>query len=345
MSHTFEHNKLPCNEETVEISKGKKSCKVINFTVHCNGSDIGNGVGIGNGNLNGGGGGCGCGGDGGQTGITGITGITGNTGDGPVCDSKCNLICEQIYLEQTASPVTVSRIGQEITWRFRATNVSGRRILGALVISSSLLGTIFLSDTGIDSGQTITVVRKITLDQEYSQSNPLTSVAFVAAGLPTGIPGNYTPGTRVSPIVVASVYINLPQLELIGNLNVLVGDTGNDIRLQLTVTNTGNLAVTFFSANLSDIFVGQDDQECTPVIEEVGSPFIVEDKQLILTSPQIGSGQSLSVTLIASNCPACLQCCIGSVLPLGCLIEYSYNAEQGPTVDEAIRVSVNTVIA
>lgn len=333
MSRPSKYNKLPCKEDSKVISE--KSGKTINFIVHCNGSDIGNGVGIGNGNLNGGGGGCG--GDCGQSGHTGYTGTSGGTGDdGPVCDSRCNLVCEQVYLQQSVSPTSVSRIGQELTWTLTATNVSGKRISGALVISSSLFGTVLLTDRGLNPGQTVTFIYKMTVKQEDIKSNNLSSVAYVAVGIPTGTPGRYDPGTRVSPVVVTNVYVNLPDLDLIGNIIATQTETGQDVRLELTLNNVGSLPIRFFGANLSNIFV-----ECTPVIEGLDSPFrITEDKQLLLTRRPLLPGESLSVTVVSTNCPNCVECCLGGFPPQRCSIDYRYHAEQGPIVNSSITISV-----
>ena len=69
------YNKKDDKKNDKDDKKKAEYGQQINFTVHCNGSDIGNGVGIGNGNLNGC---CSCG-----------TGSTGSTGSEPiVCDSK-----------------------------------------------------------------------------------------------------------------------------------------------------------------------------------------------------------------------------------------------------------------
>lgn len=332
----LEDNTQICKQETTEDSK--KKGKVINFVVHCNGSNIGNGMGIGNGNMNGGGGGCGCaGGQTGMTGQTGQTGITGTTGQtGMVCDAGCNAVCEQIYLEQTANPSSVSRLGQVITWTFKATNVSGTMIPGPIVISSSLLGTIFLTDRGFGAGETITVSTKLTLNQQNAQSPSLSSVAYAATGVPTGIPDRFTPGTRLSPVVVTAVFVNLPSADLIGNIEVTTTPNGENIKLTLTVKNTGSLDITSFIADLSPIFI----KGCNPTIGLVGSPFRIGDnKQLILTT-SLTVGGSASVVVTANNCPACQECCIGDFSSSSCPVDYRYHAEQGPDVTQSIRVPI-----
>lgn len=105
-------------------------------------------------------------------------------------------------------------------------------------------------------------------DYENSVHNPLSNVAYVALGVRTGVPGEFTAGTRISSVVVTNLYINLPELDLVGTLFVERLETGRNIRLNLTLKNTGSLSVDFFRVNLTDIFVG-----CTPVIEQLGSPF------------------------------------------------------------------------
>jgi len=134
-----------------------------------------------------------------------MSGETGMTGD-MVCNA-CNLICEQIYLEQIVNPTSVSAVGKELTWTFKATNISGTRIIKPLVITLSYLGTLFLTDKGIDAGETLTITNTKAVEAGDVTVNPLTSVAFVSYGIPTGIPGHYNPGTRISPVVVTKVDI------------------------------------------------------------------------------------------------------------------------------------------
>lgn len=344
MLRPSKYDRLHSKENHKDDSKHiEKSGKTINFIVHCNGSNIGNGVGIGNGNLNGGGGGSGDCDQSGNTGNTGNTGYTGSSGDdGPVCDSRCNLVCEQVYLQQTVSPSSVSRIGQELTWTLTATNISGKRISGALVVSSSLFGTVLLTDRGLNPGETVTVVYKMTLEQGDFQSNNLSSVAYVAVGIPTGTPGRYDPGTRVSPVVVTNVYVNLPELDLIGNIIATQTETGKDVRLELTLKNVGSLPIRFFDANLANIFV-----DCTPVIEGLNSPFrITEDKQLLLIRHPLLPEESLAVAVVSTNCLNCLnclncvECCLGDFPPQRCSIDYRYNSEQGPIMTNSITIPV-----
>ena len=185
------------------MGEKQKKNRGVKVTLNCNGSNVGNGVGIGNGNFNGGGGSSECGGEtGGYTGYTGYTGTTG--GDQLICDSRCNLLCEQIYLEQLVSPHSVSRIGQELQFTFRVTNVSGKTITNPVVISSSLLGSIFVTDRGFDAGQTITINRNYLLKSKDLRQSTITSVAYAAYGIAIR-PGGYNPGERISPIVVAIV--------------------------------------------------------------------------------------------------------------------------------------------
>ncbi len=314
-------NKCPRKELFDEYSN-TNGAKITNFIVHCNGSNIGNGVGIGNGNLNGG-----AGGNGNSSG-----GSSGGTG-GDVCSAECNKVCEQIYLVQSTNIYSVSRIGQQIIWTWKATNISGKRIDSALVISSSLFGTIFLTDRGIDAGETIKVSRTITVDQD--NYNSLSSVAYVALGVATGVPGHYESGTRISQVVVNSIYVNLPELELIGTIFFTQFNSTRNIRLNLTLKNTGSLSIDFFLANLSDIFTN-----CTPVIEELGSPFrINENKRLLLVGHPLNANESISVSLVANDCPNCEQCCLTSQ---SCPIEYLFRTLQGPIVRQSITVPVRS---
>lgn len=270
--------------EDIEIPK-KAGIKI---SFNCNGSNIGNGVGIGNGNLNGGGGGGCCGGNNGQSGNTGSTGETGPN----VCPNACNLVCEQVYLEQTTDTFSVSKIGQPVVFTFKSTNISGADINSPLVITSSLFGTFFLTEEGLKSGQTLTTVHRYFAKREDFEAGSITSAAFVSLGVSTGIPGQFTPGVRVSPVVTAFVQVVLPNLDVSAVLTV---GTHND--LKLTFKNIGTLDIVNISANLEQIFAG-----CTPtLVNPIGNPFTLGNKTLNFTGT-LAPGGSLSVEVIGSKC-------------------------------------------
>lgn len=203
-----QHHKKNNIEEFTYKKDFDRGVKVV---VNCNGSNIGNGVGIGNGNLNGGGGGNG---DGGGSGYTGYTGYTGNTGDtgGQVCDTICNVVCEQIYLEQFANPENVSTVGDDIIWTIKATNVS-KSISRPLVISSSFFGTKILSLRGIDMGETIKYTVNSVLTANDLDQSIISSVAFIAYGIADDeILGGYKIGERISPVLVTKATIDKPAI-------------------------------------------------------------------------------------------------------------------------------------
>ena len=293
--------------------KEKKGDRII-FSVNCNGSDVGNGVGIGNGNLNGGGGGCG--GDGGSSGHTGETGSTG----GLVCDAKCNRVCEQFYLEQTVDPTSVSRIGQELTWTLKATNVSGKRVTQPLVVTSSFFGTILLTERGVDAGETVTVVNKTVVEEADLRSSTITSAAFVSYGVPSGRPGGYNPGERVSPVVTTYVRVDLADVNVSGTLTVR---TGTGTVLDLAVSNVGSIEVTYFKADLALVFA-----DCDPRLEApIGSPFTIVDKQLKLNDV-LAPGARLTVRILA-DCD-----------PSSSTLNYEFSSDQGAILSRSVRLAI-----
>lgn len=230
-------------------SKGTRGGKVL-VTVNCNGSNIGNGVGIGNGNLNGGGGGNGNSSGGGATGST--CGTTGSTGP-----SMCNTVCEWVFLEQNANPTFITDVGKTIVWYLKATNISGKDIPGPLVITSSYFGTVFLTDIPIVSGATFDKSVTTVVTEKDIQQSVITSAAFVSKGVATGVPDKFTPGDRVSPVVVTKVNVNPPALNINGTASVVDGD----IKLSLSITNSGKIDIDKFELGLTDLF-----GTCIPIL-------------------------------------------------------------------------------
>jgi hypothetical protein len=300
-----------------EILENESKNFNLRVKVNCKGPNACSNLGIGNGNLN----------DGSCGGATGYTGYTGNTGsDSSVCISKCNAICKQIYLEQLVSPNNVSRIGQELIFTYRVTNVSGKKITNPIVISSSLLGSIFVTDRGLDSGNTITITKNYLLKSKDLQENTLTNVAFAAYGVSSGRPGGYNPGERISPVVTATVFVVVPQLEVIGSVTSSSSNNTYNIGLRLNLKNTGGVDIAKFTMNIGQLFSG-----CKPILN--GNPdnvFEIVDNILILKrGSKIVIGQEYSDILIEGF--LCDSCCGGCNRKF-CTFEYRYQADGGAVI-------------
>src|SRR3989338_9457453 len=131
----------------------KESKRGINISVKCINSDCSN-LGVFDGNFNN----STCGPTG-QTGFTGNTGFTGFTGQTGFTGNTGTIISdyEQVYLQQFINPSSFTELGQEYTLSFIVTNIRGTAISGPLVVVSSALGTLYLTEIGLGAGETLTV--------------------------------------------------------------------------------------------------------------------------------------------------------------------------------------------
>lgn len=292
----------------------------LKVKVNCKGSNACSNLGIGNGNLN----------EGSCGGSTG-----GTDGDAGVCNSRCSAICEQIHLEQLVSPYSASRIGQQLIYTYHVTNVSGKKIPKPVVISSSLLGTIFVTDRGLESGETITIKRNYLVQDEDLQNNIISNVAFVAYGVPAGRPGGYNPGERISPVVTAQVFVNVPRLDVSGNVNIGISEGTYGIGLNLNLKNEGSVDIIKFTMDIGHLFNG-----CAPVLN--GNPsdaFEIVDGVLTLKSGfEIVVGQKYNGILIEGY--LCSSCCVGCS-EKQCIFDYSYQAEGGAIIRNSVAVASN----
>ena len=119
-----------------------------------------------------------------------------------VCDSMCNIPCEQVNLVVEMYPRVIMASDRDVTMTFVATNTGSQNITSPVVIVSSLLGNILLSRTGLNAGQSVTVNRTHNIYNVPFPSHSVTNVSYVAYG--NQIPGGYSPGERLSKIVTTS---------------------------------------------------------------------------------------------------------------------------------------------
>lgn len=155
----------------------------FSLTFNCNGSNVGNGTGIGNGNFNG---------DGSSS-----SSCSGESSSGP-----CFLPCQKFYLVQSFNKAIITEIGEQLVVTFNITNTSGNDVSGPIVISSSIFGSIFVSDNIIAAGETIILVKNYIIQEKDVSSLILSVVSFVAKGVSTGVPGRYNSADRYSDVSV-----------------------------------------------------------------------------------------------------------------------------------------------
>lgn len=110
---------------------------------------------------------------------------------------KCDCKCEKVILRIRATPPSVSHVGEEVSYTYRAINVSCKDIPGPIIIVSNIFGNFpILTDT-FRHGQMITVTKILTTTQTQINSALISEIAYVARGRLTN--QEYLPVERLSP--------------------------------------------------------------------------------------------------------------------------------------------------
>ena len=78
-----------------------------------------------------------------------ISSQTNNVRERQVCDSMCNIPCEQVNLVVEMYPKIIMVPDHDVTMTFVATNTGSQDITEPVVLVSSMLGNILLSRTGL----------------------------------------------------------------------------------------------------------------------------------------------------------------------------------------------------
>lgn len=202
-----------------------------------------------------------------------------------VCDSACNILCEQVNLVVEMYPKMLSRTDQNITLTFVATHTGSQPVNVPIVIVSSLLpGTILLSNNGLNPGQTITVSRPYNISNMPFPSNSVTNVSYVALG--NSIPGGYSPGDRLSKVITTtSEFHSSPTGSVSINSSGEIIDAGEGLSIvTMSFTVTSGSPVTSISVPLSGIF---NISEGIVVIRNPSNMFQIINNSLVLAPGQM----------------------------------------------------------
>ena len=254
--------------------------------------------------------------------------------------SKCSAVCEQVFLQVTANPTTVSRIGQEIRWTLRVTNTSGRNIPGPIVISSSFFGTRLLSEFGINAGETISLTVSTRIEDQDLQTSEIVNVTYVAYGIRAGMPGHFDVGEQISPVVTTTINVIIPDLDVDGTLRVVAD---RDIRLNFRLRNDGALAVSSFSTDLAGLF-----GMCDPtIINNPDGLFQIENKVLSLKSGRVlRVNEGRSVVIGLTSVAAIIITPDGPLCPNNCGLEfcpitYGYGSVGGAIIERGTDIRIS----
>lgn len=256
-----------------------------------------------------------------------------------ICDARCFSPCEQVILTVSADPGTVSRVGQVVTLRFRVTNITNRTIRPPLVIVSSWVGTLFLTDRSLAPGQTIEKFHQVTTTEANLGFGEITNISYVARGKRTGIPSQFDAGERISPVTTLTVTVLLADLDITGFIGIQeVGIPDSNIGIIINLNNRNNQTVNEFSMDLSRLFPAT----CPPTIRNNPNDLFTfgppGSRILQLTPGKFieGNTQFSTVEIVSANCGGPFIVCPNDV----CSFEYKYRTPGGVLITRTANFSI-----
>lgn len=242
--------------------------------------------------------------------------------NGICMNDKCNLVCEQVHLQQFVRPSIVNNIGKLTIWTFKATNVSGRDINRKLVISSSLFGP-FLLTNRFKSGETITINKEYQVT--VTDVGNISNISFVAHDISTSL-NHYKIGTRISPISEKEIIV-----DIVNDASLLISGTicssspGDQINVisNILLQNNGNVPISNFTVDLSSVF-----NNCTIgpglssfpklIFQFVQDPVRVQ----LISGNTINPGENYVIEMGGKcSCTNTSTCCNINE----CIVDYSYS--------------------
>ena len=207
--------------------------------------------------------------------------------DSAVCDSMCNIPCEQVNLVADIYPRMIRSTDQNATLTFVATNTGSQAINQPVILVSSLLGNILLSGSGLNPGETKTLSRPYSISNIPLPSNSLTNVSYVAYGM--SIPGGYAPGERLSKIITSASDLHSSPtggVSINSSGEIIDGGSGVSI-ITMSFTVTTGSPVTTINVPLSGIL---DTSQGVTIIRNPNNMFQIINYNLVLSS----NGQTLN---------------------------------------------------
>ena len=225
-----------------------------------------------------------------------ISSQTNNVRERQVCDSMCNIPCEQVNLVVEMYPKIIMVPDHDVTMTFVATNTGSQDITEPVVLVSSMLGNILLSRTGLNAGQSVTVSRTHNISNIPFPSHSVTNVSYVAYG--TQIPGGYSPGDRLSKVITTSSdFQSSPTGGVAINSSGEIIDPGDGISIvTMSFVVTSGSSVNSISVSLSGIL---DSSQGVTIIRNPNNMFQIANNNLTLApgGPTLNPGSRYVVVL------------------------------------------------
>ena len=173
--------------------------------------------------------------------------------DRGICDSSCNIPCEQINLVVEMFPKIITYNDKNINISYISTNTTSQTISSPIILVSSLLGNILLTATGLSPGQSISINKNYSISNMSFPSNTITDVSYIAYA--NVIPGGYSPGDRLSKVITTtSTFQSSPSDGPTMNSSGEIIDGGDGVYIMsMSFINTSNVNITALNVPLSGI--------------------------------------------------------------------------------------------
>lgn len=242
-------------------------------------------------------------------------------------------ICEQAILFVKAAPPSVGIIGEQLTFYYKTTNVSGITIPGPIIVSSSLLGNMLLQSGNFAPGQTIERSFQTMVTQAQLMSSTIISNDFVGRGQLNG--NQYSLVSRLSPTSTITIGVNNTDIDVTGSIIIT---SGTNITVNLGIENTGSQPITVFAIDLSKIFTGSS---CN--VSLAGNPgniFNLNSSNVLslINGNVLNSGHSVrGIRVTGTSCNGNPSMCETNA----CSFTYTFSTTGGPTITGSRTLSIH----
>lgn len=131
----------------------------------------------------------------------------------------CTISCEPLLLQTQIYPNIINNVSDQVLFNFTITNKTDQHIPNTLYLFDSLFDPTVITDSGINSEQTITITKQSTFENLNTRVKFfLDNFSYVAYMNPDN-----TPGAKLSNISTANAKVSLNQLQITGSANLCAG--------------------------------------------------------------------------------------------------------------------------
>jgi len=257
--------------------------------------------------------------------------------DRGICDSSCNIPCEQVNLVVEMFPKIITYNDKNINISYISTNTTSQSISSPIILVSSLLGNIILTTTGLSPGQSISINKSYSISNMSFPSNTITDVSYIAYG--NIIPGGYSPGDRLSKVITTtSTFQSSPSdgPTITSSGEIIDGGDGVYI-MSMSFINTSNTNIIGLNVPLSGIVnisdgvsIIRNPNNLFQLNNTTGSLVLAPNQSLL---PGVRNVVVLEGTLLTPNNYCDTQ---------SCLITYTATSSSGTNPNLQMILGINT---